>query len=538
MNRCFGKWHFIGLGLIAAVLLVNSAIAYRNTRQLHHDAFWVAHTHQALESLDDLVSAVRDAETGRRRILTTGKENLVKPYEDALAALDANVERFKRLTADNDHQQAHISRLQELIQAKRNELAGTLAVRKGPAFEAARQVVLADPAKSRMAEIRGVIAQMYGGEQALLREREQANDRAYRSALVSGAVSALMALAAVTGFIWVLRLQMVGLHARLETHRKLHRLQVELEETNSRLERANDRMSHDLGAAAKIQQTFLPCAAPNIPGTQFGWCHRSYDELAGDGLNIIPLGGGKVGLYILDVSGHGVSAALMLVTFSRLLSPPSEPFSVLTRNRDALDRLDVTPPAEVADRLNRLFPFDTATEQFATLLYGVLDVSTGDFRYVSAGHPGPIHRPAGEPPVILETPGFPIGLAEEAYCERCVHLAAGDRLYLYSDGLTDGMNPGGERFGDARLLDAIGRGGAEPLPDEVNALLGEIARWQGGAKAQDDISILAVELAPAPRPVPTLRPRDATDLPRQLLPPESHSQRVAGVAITKAIGNR
>ena len=80
---------------------------------------------------------------------------------------------------------------------------------------------------------------------------------------------------------------------------------------------------------------------------------------------------------------------------------------------------------------------------------------------------------ADGPPVILESPGFPIGLAEEAYCERCVHLAAGDRLYLYSDGLTDGMNPGGERVGDARLLDAICRGVAEPLPDEVNALLGE-----------------------------------------------------------------
>ena len=293
--------------------------------------------------------------------------------------------------------------------------------------------------------------------------------------------------------------QMEELHARVETHLKLRRLQVELEETNALLERANGRMSRDLEAAAKIQKTFLPRAALGVPGMEFAWCYRPCDELAGDGLNIIPLGGGRVGLYILDVSGHGVSSALLSVTLSRLLSPPSEPSSILIRDRDVLDRLDVTP-AEVADRLNRLFPYDMATEQFATLLYGVLNVSTRDFRHVSAGHPGPLHLPAGGPPVILESPGFPIGLAEEAYGERCVHLAAGDRLYLYSDGLPDAMNASGERFGDARLLEAISRGRAEPLREGIATLLGEIVRWQGGEKPHDDISILAVEVAAAPNP--------------------------------------
>ena len=498
MNRCFGKWHMIGFGLIMALLVVNSGIAYRNTRQLHTDAFWVAHTHEVLESLEDLLSAVRDAETGRRRLLT-GKENDVKPYEEMLAALDVKVERLKRLAADNDHQQARIRRLEELVRGKRDELARTIAVRKGPAFEAARQVVLSDPAKSRMVEVRGVIAQVQQNEQTLLRERNEANKRAYRSALASGALAALMGLAAVSGFTWVLRRQMEELHARLKTHLKLRRVQAELEETNARLESVNGRMSRDLEAAAKIQKTFLPCDTPRVPGTEFVWCYRPCDELAGDGLNIIPLGDGKVGLYILDVSGHGVSAALLLVTLSRLLSPPSEPSSILTRNRD-LDRLEITPAADVAERLNRLFPYDMATEQFTTLLYGVLDVSTGDFRYVSAGHPGPIHLPAGGSPAILESPGFPIGLAEEAYGERCVHLAEGDRLYLYSDGLPDAMNRSGERFGDARLLEAIGRGRGEPLGEGIADLLGEIARWRGGERAQDDSSILAVELAAVPKP--------------------------------------
>ncbi len=288
--------------------------------------------------------------------------------------------------------------------------------------------------------------------------------------------------------------QMEELRARVETHLKLRRLQVELEENNARLAMANERMSRDLAAAAKIQKAFLPCAAPGVPGTTFAWCYRPCDELAGDALNIIPLGEGRIGLYILDVSGHGVSSALLSVTLSRLLSPPSEPSSILVRDRDVHDRLDVTPPAEVAARLNRLFPFDLATEQFATLMYGVLDITTGDFRHVSAGHPGPLHLPASGPPVILESPGFPIGLAEEAYGERSVHLAAGDRLYLYSDGLPDAMDASGEQFGDARLLAAIGRSRSKSLQDAVTDLLAQIDTWRGATSAKDDISILAVEV--------------------------------------------
>jgi len=292
--------------------------------------------------------------------------------------------------------------------------------------------------------------------------------------------------------------QMEELHARVETHLKIRRLQIELEGTNARLAKANGRMSRDLKAAAKIQAMFLPRESPRVPGTDFAWVYRPCDELAGDGLNVIPLGDGKVGLYILDVSGHGVASALLSVSLSRLLSPPSEPSSILVRDGDAPGGFDLTPPAEVAARLNRLFPFDTATEQFATLVYGILNAETGGFRYVSAGHPGPVHLPSGSDPVILASQGFPIGLADDAYEERSALLRAGDRLYLYSDGVTEATDPAGEQFGEARLLKAIRRGRSEPLREAVATLVEEVVRWQGSQTPQDDISILAVEVAPAP----------------------------------------
>jgi sigma-B regulation protein RsbU (phosphoserine phosphatase) len=288
--------------------------------------------------------------------------------------------------------------------------------------------------------------------------------------------------------------QMEELHARAETHLKLRRLQIELEHTNAQLEKANGRMSRDLEAAAKIQQTFLPHKAPHVPGAKFVWSYRPCDELGGDGLNIVPLGDGKVALYILDVSGHGVASALLSVTLSRLLSPPSDPSSILMQDGDSSGRLNVASPAEVAAQLNRLFPFDPATEQFATLIYGILDVAGGEFRYISAGHPGPALLRHDGDPLIVESQGFPIGLTEDAYDERSIRLGQGDRLYLYSDGAPESMDPAGNQFGDAALLQAIGKGRSQSLEQSLATVLADISKWHGSGKPQDDISVLAVEL--------------------------------------------
>jgi len=287
--------------------------------------------------------------------------------------------------------------------------------------------------------------------------------------------------------------QMEELHARVEIHLKLRRLQIELEKTNARLSQINARMSRDLQAAAKIQESFLPPEALSVPGVNFAWIYQPCDELAGDGLSIIPLGDGQVGVYILDVSGHGVASALLSVTLSRLLSPPSEPSSILVRNGDR-GRVDIVPPVDVAARLNQLFPFDTATEQLTTMIYGILDTATGTFRYISAGHPGPVHLPYRGDPVILESAGFPIGLAEEAYQQRSIRLGAGDRLFLYSDGVPEALDPNGIPFGSARILETTAHERSEPLQESVENLLGEITRWLGAGRSHDDISILAIEM--------------------------------------------
>jgi sigma-B regulation protein RsbU (phosphoserine phosphatase) len=232
-----------------------------------------------------------------------------------------------------------------------------------------------------------------------------------------------------------------------------------------------------------------------FPQARFAWHYRPCEELAGDGLNVFALDDRHAGLYVFDVSGHGVAAALLSVSLSRVLLPPSDPSSVLRPDAGggaAPTRLP-TPPAEVAARLNRMFPFDEATEQFFTMVYGVLDVATGEFRYVSAGGPGLVHVPAAGEGRIVEDRGFPIGLADRLYEERALAMAPGDRIYLYSDGIPEAIDADGRVFGAERLLGSLGRARGEPLDRAVASLIDQLGRWTGSAGLRDDVSLVAAE---------------------------------------------
>jgi sigma-B regulation protein RsbU (phosphoserine phosphatase) len=130
------------------------------------------------------------------------------------------------------------------------------------------------------------------------------------------------------------------------------------------------------------------------------------------------------------------------------------------------------------------------------MIYGILDISTGDFTYVSAGHPGPVHLPFGGSPVILPSDGFPIGLGEDADEERKVHLEPGDRLFLYSDGLPEAMDSSSMAFGEPRLLEAVEAGRSEPIKQSAERLMAEVNAWNGPRHVADDMSVLAFEISP------------------------------------------
>lgn len=288
----------------------------------------------------------------------------------------------------------------------------------------------------------------------------------------------------------------------IELEQRLGERHRELESHNQLLTNANGKMKRDLDAAAQIQQAFLPGRGQDIPGIQFHWHYSPCTELAGDMLNVLRLDENHVGIYMLDVSGHGVQAALMAVTACRYLSSHQDASSVLWERPDGASDYRLRSPAAAAEQLNARFVAQSLTEQFFTLIYGILDQRTGEFRYTVAGHPPPVHVTACGRSVLLFGEGLPIGIAETTYDEHTIQLASDDRLVFYSDGVTECMNVADEVFGNARLLHSLHRDAEQSLDATLSNILSHIQAWSGDVPFHDDVSVLTLEYRPS-RPLQT-----------------------------------
>ena len=310
-------------------------------------------------------------------------------------------------------------------------------------------------------------------------------------------------------------LQLEEVLARVTAHLKIRNLQGQLEDTISTLQQevaerkraekaahaamlhtqqANDRMRRDLEAAARVQQSLLPEIVPNIPGVSFGWIYRPCTELGGDSLNVFPLSDHEVGMYVLDVTGHGVPASLLSVTLSRVLIPRSDLSCLFTNEDRVTGGKTLVSPAEVATRLNHMFPMSKGDNQYFTLLYGIFNTHEKTFRYVCAGHPAPILFTKGQEATVCEARSLPIGLFEDEQYEECtLQLEIGSRLYLYSDGVLEAMDPQREIFGETRLKSVIESNQTMSLQESVDSIGTIVSNWTTIGQVHDDLSILALE---------------------------------------------
>jgi len=255
---------------------------------------------------------------------------------------------------------------------------------------------------------------------------------------------------------------------------------------------ANAKMKSDLVAAAKVQQALLPHALPETERFRFAWRYRPCEELAGDTLNCFRLDETHIGIYIIDVSGHGVAAALLSATLSRMLLPiPGQ--SILYTDSSGRS---VAAPEVVAERLNRQFPFDERTGQFFTMVYGVLDTATAAFEYVSAGHPPLIQLDQSGQISELRREQFPIGIVPETgFVTDALQLQPGERLFLYTDGVTEAGDGAGRQYEVDRLCQVIRTTRAKTLDATLGDIVASIEQFCGDAQIRDDISILALEAA-------------------------------------------
>jgi len=193
----------VGLTAVLVFFLVSGAVAYFNIQTLRDDNQKIVHSHQVITTLDDVLSTMKDAETGQRGFLLTYKDRYLEPYSTALSAVGAQLDELAQLTRDNSRQQTRIEPLRQHVAAKLAELKQTIDLRRNQGLDAALAVVVTDRGKVEMDIIRNQVAVM-DQEEADLREKRLAEmNAAYTTALVSGILTCLLGvvLTLIVGFL-------------------------------------------------------------------------------------------------------------------------------------------------------------------------------------------------------------------------------------------------------------------------------------------------------------------------------------------------
>ncbi|WP_232495691.1 response regulator [Novosphingobium kaempferiae] len=183
-----------GLAIAILFFLTSGTVAFMNVRSLREGADRIVHSHEVIVSITALLSAVKDAETGQRGFLLTGRQQYLDPYNAAVSDVGARMDKVATLTRDNPEQQARIAPLRRHVDAKLVELAESIAARRTTGEAAALEIVNSDRGKVEMDEIRARIAEMRQTEEQLRVERLAEMELAYRSAWVSGVMSCALGI--------------------------------------------------------------------------------------------------------------------------------------------------------------------------------------------------------------------------------------------------------------------------------------------------------------------------------------------------------
>lgn len=286
----------------------------------------------------------------------------------------------------------------------------------------------------------------------------------------------------------------VELQARLHAGERILQLEKTLASRNHSLSEALQQIQLDLQAAAALQQSILPPHAIQHGPYHADWLFIPSAWVSGDIFHFFPLDGKAVGFYSVDVSGHGVSAAMMSVAIARQF------LHGRTVDRFLYSDEAITPPAQVVSILNQRFVAQSSDiTSYFTMVYGVIDLDSGIGRLCQAGHPTPlIISPGGEVRTVGEG-GPPIGLLDTlSWDEVTFTLAPGERLCLYSDGISECENPQQEMFGAPRFSALLASLAPLPVQQFLAGVQARLNLWRqlpqdSDAPAGDDISLLVIE---------------------------------------------
>lgn len=261
---------------------------------------------------------------------------------------------------------------------------------------------------------------------------------------------------------------------------------------HEKLQRIHAALEDDLKLAAKVQKAFTPKAFGTCKDIPISAIYEPCAHVSGDLIGYFELNADEIAVYSIDVSGHGVAAALMWVTLSQAFDPLDRQNNVAF-DTGADGRTVIREPHQVAAQLNIRHQSDAETDQYFTMVYARINIFNGMVRICQAGHPGPaIVRKNGDVE-FSNHGGPPIGLLPDVVFESSrFQLARGDRLFIYSDGVTDCLQPGDTTI-DAALGAILAECARLPIGEFSNGLKERLARLTASRVFADDLSALYVE---------------------------------------------
>ena len=239
-----------------------------------------------------------------------------------------------------------------------------------------------------------------------------------------------------------------------------------------------ERLETEVQLARQIQQTFIPESLPQFPNWELAARWKTARQVGGDFYDVFDLPDNRLGLFIADVADKGVPAAL---------------FMALTRTLVRAAVIENTSPAEAMKRVNDLLIPDTRQGMFVTAVYAVLDIENDELTYVIAGHNPPIWVKRDGTIERLTRTAIALGVViGEPVQQRTIKLGPGDKVFLYTDGLTESFNVDGEFYGETRLIDAITSNESDSASNLLDVVEKSLLNFVQDMPPADDLTMLVL----------------------------------------------
>ena len=283
--------------------------------------------------------------------------------------------------------------------------------------------------------------------------------------------------------------------------RTLYLSQEKLNDASQRLQNQNAvitglsdnyiRVTQDLSYAAKVQNSLLP-GSLDLSSIAAAGQFKPAQFIAGDGYDYFLLNKDVLAFYVIDVAGHGIAAAMTSFAVQIQLNPKADG---LCQKHFSIDKPLDDVVADIMIDINHMFFHEHPDSQYFTMVLGLIKLKTGEVSFAQAGHPAPIlwqsstelaipHGKGGTPVAMFDTPSFGI--------YQCL-MKKGDRLLVYSDGVTECRNQQDEEFGENRLIQAMRNSSTQTIQQSTVSITETVTTWNGGRIFEDDLSILLLE---------------------------------------------